>query len=112
MSCWSRSRGEASRESAQERQDQILRQQRSSPFVSVSQLGQNLGVSATTIRRDLKSLSARGEVNVVHWGASARIGPVALGSRLVGPVPVLTHSLPHSRGFGEMRPRPRAAGQG
>ena len=64
----------ASRESAQERQDQILRQLRSSPFVSVSQLVQNLGVSDMTVRRDLKSLSARGEVNVVHGGASLPYG--------------------------------------
>ncbi|BCT74249.1 glycerol-3-phosphate regulon repressor [Sinomonas cyclohexanicum] len=64
----------ASKESARERQDQILRQLRSSPFVSVSELVQNLGVSDMTIRRDLKTLSARGEVNVVHGGASLPYG--------------------------------------
>ncbi|WP_415854185.1 DeoR/GlpR family DNA-binding transcription regulator [Sinomonas sp. G460-2] len=60
----------SSRDSARARQDQILRQLRSSPFVSVSELVQQLGVSDMTVRRDLKNLSNRGEVNIVHGGAS------------------------------------------
>jgi DeoR/GlpR family transcriptional regulator of sugar metabolism len=60
----------ASKDSASERQDQILRQLRTSPFVSVSDLVQRLGVSDMTVRRDLKTLSSRGEVTIVHGGAS------------------------------------------
>jgi DeoR/GlpR family transcriptional regulator of sugar metabolism len=55
---------------APDRRDQILGHLRSTGFCSITDLAADLGVSDMTIRRDLRRLSAAGEVRVVHGGVS------------------------------------------
>lgn len=56
---------------ARQRQDMILDEVRRTGAVQVSDLVQRLGVSDMTIRRDLDTLAARGEVEKVYGGATS-----------------------------------------
>ena len=53
------------------RQEKILEHLRLDSFVSVSALAEELGCSMMTVRRDLKTLEARGLLDRSHGGASA-----------------------------------------
>lgn len=55
---------------APDRRARILERVAATGFVSVTALAADLGVSDMTIRRDLRRLSAAGEVRVVHGGVS------------------------------------------
>lgn len=55
---------------APDRRARILDRLSATGFVSVTDLAADLGVSDMTIRRDLRRLSAQGEVRVVHGGVS------------------------------------------
>jgi DeoR family glycerol-3-phosphate regulon repressor len=62
---------------ARRRHDEIQRRVAAEGAVRVSDLAAEFGVSGETIRRDLKHLADRGQVDLVHGGA-ARLGPVEL----------------------------------
>lgn len=52
------------------RRDHILGALRMAGFQSVTELARELGVSDMTVRRDLRTLEAEGDVRIVHGGAS------------------------------------------
>lgn len=56
-------------EGLSEREKQIMSILTETPAVSVHELGKQLGVSEVTIRTDLKSLVARGQITRTHGGA-------------------------------------------
>jgi DeoR/GlpR family transcriptional regulator of sugar metabolism len=63
------------------RRSQILLELRDAPIVSVSDLARRFGVSEMTIRRDLRTLEAEGQVRKVHGGAvRAQDAPAAVRS--------------------------------
>jgi len=53
----------------QERLERILDKLQQTGYVSVSELSDDLGVSAVTIRTDLDSLEAEGNLQRTHGGA-------------------------------------------
>jgi DeoR/GlpR family transcriptional regulator of sugar metabolism len=57
---------------ARQRQTEIVRRLRSEGTVSVNDLARSLGVTCSTIRRDLALLGDRGTVQRVHGGAALR----------------------------------------
>lgn len=61
-----------SRPLAARRQNEIVVRLRTADAVGVGELASAFGVSHETIRRDLKSLAARGELDLVHGGAVRR----------------------------------------
>jgi DeoR family transcriptional regulator of aga operon len=76
-------------EGAAERRAWILSTLQDVAFVSITNLARELGVSQMTIRRDLHSLEATGDVRLVHGGASltpgALRGPVFPDDEHAGP---------------------------
>ena len=54
------------------RHDEILKRIAASGSVSVSELADHFDVARETIRRDLKLLADRGQLDIVHGGASRR----------------------------------------
>ena len=69
-------------EGAAERRAWILSTLQELGFVSITDLARELAVSQMTIRRDLHSLEATGDVRLVHGGAS--LTPHALHSAAFG----------------------------
>lgn len=57
-----------------ERRSEILRLIRHRGAATVSEIAAETGVSASTVRRDLKGLAAQGSVQLSHGGAAAREG--------------------------------------
>ncbi len=55
----------------EERFSAILRELQEKGAVTVTALSEKLGISESTVRRDLQSLAARGQLNKVHGGATA-----------------------------------------
>lgn len=55
----------------EERFAMILRELQEKGAVTVTGLSEKLGISESTVRRDLQSLAARGQLNKVHGGATA-----------------------------------------
>ena len=54
----------------EERFAAILRELKSKGAVTVTELSEKLGISESTVRRDLQSLDARGLLRKVHGGAT------------------------------------------
>lgn len=72
---------------AARRQNEIVLRLRATDSVSVGELAQAFGVSQETIRRDLKALATRGQLNLVHGGAVRRgvpSGDAAAGDNAAG----------------------------
>jgi DeoR family glycerol-3-phosphate regulon repressor len=66
---------------AARRHDEIVNRLRVTGTVSVEELATLFGVSRETIRRDLKALGKRGQLDIVHGGAMRRGAEVGLSDR-------------------------------
>jgi len=77
---------EKSRLSASERQSVISGMLIKAGYISISELGKNLGVSEMTIRRDLDLLASHGEVTRTYGGAISLKGSRPRNVDLVEPV--------------------------